>query len=62
MNNNQQIKSYILLFVVILNILLIGYGFNYRPIVGMVVFISTVTLWTYFPYDKFFNEWWKKKE
>nr|DAM87494.1 MAG TPA: hypothetical protein [Bacteriophage sp.] len=59
---NNQTKIYILLFAIILNILLIGYSFNYRPAVGMVVFVLAILIWSYFPYDKYFNKWNKRKE
>jgi hypothetical protein len=59
---NNQTKIYLLLFAVILNILLIGYGFNYRPVVGMVVFVLAILIWSHFPYEKYFSEWNKRKE
>lgn len=59
---NQELKSYLLLFSVIACILAIGVGFNYRPAVGMIIFILTILLWTCFPYNKYFNKWWTKKE
>lgn len=59
---NRELKSYLLLFSVISCILAIGVGFNHRPVVGMLIFILTILLWTYFPYDKYFNEWWRKDE
>lgn len=56
-----ETKSYILLFSVIFSIMAIGFGFNYKPIVGMVIFISVILFWSFFPYDKYFNKWFKRK-
>ena len=59
---NNQTKIYLLLFALVLNILLIGYAFNYRPVVGMVVFVLAILIWSYFPYEKYFDKWNKRKE
>ena len=56
-----ETKSYILLFSVIFSIMAIGFGFNYKPIVGMVIFISVILFWSFFPYDKYFNKWLRRK-